>query len=180
MNDGLQSGYGWPSLRAGLYHGLSPGMGWRPRRGGRTIGESGAQCRCPRAYWQLAILAAMAVVLLPFARFTVVSDHSGGIRIGRWSFGGGIWPLPSARSPPSALLARIKPTQRARGPFWDGDRPWRRFFLFGLPRPRGNGRPRGAWRMHQMAENRVSLLIIVSIIHTLAMIAAGGGLAWLV
>ena len=34
--------------------------------------------------------------------------------------------------------------------------------------------------MHQMAENSFFSALIVSIVHTLAMIAAGGGIAWLV
>jgi hypothetical protein len=34
--------------------------------------------------------------------------------------------------------------------------------------------------MHQMAENSFFSALIVSIVHTLAMIVAGGGIAWLV
>ena len=125
--------------------------------------------------------AAMAVVLLPFALLTVVSDHSGGIRIGAGLLvaGFGLYRLFDRRHP--RLLARIKPTQLALWSFLVAIAHGAGFLLvpiyLGLDAAAGHAVHGG---MHQMAENSFLSALIVSIVHTLAMIAAGGGIAWLV
>ena len=125
--------------------------------------------------------AAMAVVLLPFALLTILSDHSSGIRIGAGLLvvGFGVYRLFDRRHPRG--LARIKPTQLALWSFVVAIAHGAGLLLvpiyLGLDATSGHASHTG---MHQPADNSFVSALMVSAVHTLAMIAAGGGLAWLV
>lgn len=181
MNDGLQTGLWLAVIVSGLYHGLSPGMGWPLAVAAGLAEKRGGAVLAALVPLAAGHFAAMAVVLLPFALLTVVSDHSGGIRIGAGLLvaGFGLYRLFDRRHP--RLLARIRPTQLALWSFLVAIAHGAGFLLvpiyLGLDATAGHAANGG---MHQMAENSFLSALIVSIVHTLAMIAAGGGIAWLV
>ena len=181
MNDGLQSGLWLAVVVSGLYHGLSPGMGWPLAVAAGLAEKRGGAVFAALVPLAVGHLAAMAVVLLPFALLTVVSDHSGGIRIGAGVLvaGFGLYRLLDRRHP--RLLARIKPTQLGLWSFLVAIAHGAGFLLvpvyLGLEATAGRAVHDG---MHQMAENSFLSALFVSIVHTLAMIGAGGGIAWLV
>ncbi len=181
MNDGLQTGLWLAVVVSGLYHGLSPGMGWPLAVAAGLSEKRGGAVFAALLPLAAGHFAAMAVVLLPFALLTAVSDHSGGIRIGAGLLvvGFGLYRLFNHRHP--RLLARIKPTHLALWSFLVAIAHGAGFLLvpiyLGLDEAAGRAVHGG---MHQIAESGFLSALVVSIVHTLAMIAAGGGIAWLV
>jgi hypothetical protein len=181
VTEGWQSGLWLAVIVSGLYHGLSPGMGWplavaaglSEKRGTAVLG----------ALLPLAAghFAAMAVVLLPFALLTMLSEHSGGIRIGAGLLvaGFGFYRLLNRRH--SQALARIKPTQLALWSFLVAIAHGAGLLLvpiyLGLDTVSGHASHSG---MYQPADNSFVSALVVSAVHTIAMIGAGGGVAWLV
>src|ERR1700748_1251946 len=104
----------WAAIVAsGLYHGINPGMGWP------LAVAAGLMDKSPRALlaalWPLSIghLAAMLVVLLPFALLLVLAQWQHQIQAGAslLVIGFGIWRLLNPRHP--RLLARIRPNHLA-------------------------------------------------------------------
>jgi len=181
LNDGLQTGLWLAVIVSGLYHGLSPGMGWPLAVAAGLSEKRGGAVFAALVPLAAGHFAAMAVVLLPFALLAAVSDHSSGIRIGAGLLvaGFGLYRLFDRRHP--RMLARIKPTQLALWSFLVAIAHGAGFLLvpiyLGLGTAAGHAVHGG---MHQMAENSFLSALIVSIVHTLAMIVAGGGIAWLV
>jgi hypothetical protein len=181
VNDGLQTGLWLAVIVSGLYHGLSPGMGWPLAVAAGLSEKRGAAVAAALVPLAAGHFAAMAVVLLPFALLAAVSDHSSGIRIGAGLLvvGFGLYRLFDRRHP--RALARIRPTQLALWSFLVAIAHGAGFLLIpvylGLDEAAGHALHGG---MHQPAGNSFVSALIVSAIHTLAMIAAGGGIAWLV
>jgi hypothetical protein len=168
-------------IASGLYHGLSPGMGW-PLAVAAALSERRTNALF-RALLLLAAghLAAMAAVVLPFGLVATLAERSGALRIGVGFLvmGFGIYRL-LARGHPRAL-ACIRPTQLA---LWS--------ILVALAHGAGLllvpvflGLEAGAAHAGHganlaMTDNRLGLAIAVSALHTLAMLAGSGGMAWLV
>jgi hypothetical protein len=181
LDDGLQTGLWLAVIVSGLYHGLSPGMGWPLAVAAGLSEKRGAAVAAALVPLAAGHFAAMAVVLLPFALLAAVSDHSSGIRIGAGLLvvGFGLYRLFDRRHP--RALARIRPTQLALWSFLVAIAHGAGFLLIpvylGLDEAAGHALHGG---MHQPAGNSFVSALIVSAIHTLAMIAAGGGIAWLV
>jgi hypothetical protein len=181
LNDGLQTWLWLAVIVSGLYHGLNPGMGWPLAVAAGLSEKHGGAVFAALVPLAAGHFVAMAVVLLPFALLALVSDHSGGIRIGAGVLvaGFGFYHLLNHRHP--RVLARIKPTQLALWSFLVAIAHGAGFLLvpiyLGLGTAAGHAVHGG---MHQMAENNFLSALIVSIVHTLAMIVAGGGIAWLV
>jgi len=181
LNDGLQTGLWLAVIVSGLYHGLSPGMGWPLAVAAGLSEKRGAAVFAALVPLAAGHFAAMAVVLLPFALLAVVSDHSSGIRIGAGLLvvGFGLYRLFDRRHP--RALARIRPTQLALWSFLVAIAHGAGFLLIpiylGLDEAAGHALHDG---IPQPAGNSFVSALIVSAIHTLAMVAAGGGIAWLV
>ena len=100
-------------VASGLYHGVSPGMGWPLAvSAGLMERKSGALVA---ALWPLWIghLLAMLLVLLPFALLVVLVEWQRQIQVGASSLviGFGIFLLVNRRH--ARMLARIRPTQLA-------------------------------------------------------------------
>jgi hypothetical protein len=98
-------------VASGLYHGLSPGMGWPLAVSAGLIERSSHAL--VMALWPLTVghLLAMFVVILPFALLLVIIEWQQQIQIGAslLVIGFGIFRLVNRRHP--RLLARIRPTQ---------------------------------------------------------------------
>lgn len=167
---------------SGLYHGLNPGMGWP-----LAVSSSLMERRPSALFRALVALAgghflAMLAILLPFAALSVLVTYEQPIRIGAGLIviALGLYLLITQRHP--RFLARVPPSQLA---LWS--------FLVALVH--------GAALMlvpiylglcdlvdldpgHQaasvlMGRNAV-LTLAVAVAHTMAMMVAGGALAWAV
>jgi hypothetical protein len=164
-------------VASGLYHGLNPGMGWP------LAVSAGLWERRDRAVFAALVplafghLAAMALVLLPFAALATALDWSREIRVGAGLLvvAFGLWRLVDRRHP--RFLARIPP---ARIALWS--------FLVALAHGAGlmlvpvmlgictTTAPGAA----PAAAGNVTVAAGVAVLHSLVMIAAGGALAWAV
>jgi hypothetical protein len=164
-------------LASGLYHGLSPGMGW-PLAVSAGLWEKRGSAVF-RAFIPLAFghFAAMAVVLLPFAFLTWFVERSTAIRVsaGVLVAAFGLWRLIDRRHP--RALARIKPTQLA---LWS--------FVMAIAHGAGlllvpiylGLAAAGEHAGHMGMQSDVSSAIEMAALHTLAMFAGGAGVAWIV
>ena len=127
-------------------------------------------------------LLAMLVVLLPFALLVTIIDWQQQIRIGAslLVIGFGIFRLVNQRHP--RVLARIRPTQLGLWSFAVAIAHGAGLML--VPIYLGLCRPADPDKGHVAAgaliNTDVGMAVLVSIVHSVAMVAAGGCLAWLV
>ncbi len=179
VSEGWQTGLWLAVIVSGLYHGLSPGMGWPLAVAAGLWEKRGAAVFAALLPLAAGHFAAMAVVLLPFALLTMLSGHSTGIRIGAGFLvaGFGFYRLFDRRHPRG--LARIKPTQLALWSFLVAIAHGAGFLLVPIYLGLGAATDHAA-HGGMPTDNSLVSALIVSAVHTLAMIAAGGGIAWLV
>ena len=182
------SGIGWTVgglwlavIASGLYHGVNPGMGWP------LAVSAGMMEKSPRALVAaLSALAAghllaMLVVILPFSLLISFVYWQRPIRIGSsllvMSFGA--FRLIDRRHP--RTLARIKPSQLGLWSFAAAIAHGAGLMLapIYLGLCEANGLDRGAAAGTLISAN-LAMAVLVSIVHSGAMIAAGGFCAWLV
>jgi hypothetical protein len=169
-------------VASGLYHGVNPGMGWP------LAVSAGLIERSPHALvaalWPLTAghLLAMFVVILPFALLVAVVEWQQQIRIGA-SFlviGFGIFRFVNRRHP--RVLVRIRPTQLGLWSFAVAIAHGAGLMLvpiyLGLCRAADFDKGREA--AGALMNANVGMAVLVSLVHSVAMIAAGGFLAWLV
>jgi hypothetical protein len=169
-------------VASGLYHGLNPAMGWP------LAVSAGMMEKSPRALvaalWALAAghLLAMLLMILPFSLLVTFVYWQRQIRIGAslLVIGFGALRLVHRRNP--RALVRIKPTQLGLWSFAVAIAHGAGLML--APIYLGLCRADGLDRGHQAGSTLMSaslrMAVLVSIIHTGAMIAAGGLIAWLV
>jgi hypothetical protein len=173
----------WAAVFAsGLYHGLNPGMGWP------LAVSAGLMQRRPRALFAalapltLGHMLAMLVVLLPFSLLIALVQWQREIQIGAsvLVIAFGIFRFVNRRHP--RVLARIKPTQLALWSFAVAVAHGAGLML--VPIYLGLCRAADLNAEHVAAgaliKGDVAMAILVSLAHSIAMIAAGGVLAWLV
>ena len=162
-------------LAIGAYHGLNPAMGWP------LAVANGLTARQGRAVFATVLplaaghLMAMAVVLLPFTLVSALLAWNAPIRLGAGLVLGafGVWRLIDRRHP--RFLARVKPTRLVWWSFLmataHGAGLMLLPFAIGLcasgPAPAQLGLGLGA-------------AVLVSIVHTAAMMCAGLVAAWIV
>ena len=169
-------------IASGIYHGLNPGMGWP------LAVAAGLMERTPRALlaalWPLTVghLLAMFVVILPFSLLVALIQWQRQIQIGAslLVIGFGIFRLINRRHP--RVLARIRPTQLG---LWS----------FAVAIAHGAGLMLvpiylglcstadlniGHKAVGAFINADLGMAVLVSVVHSVAMIAAGGFLAWLV
>lgn len=165
-------------IASGLYHGLSPGMGW-PLAVSAGLWEKRAAALFAAVLWLAAgHFAAMAVVLLPFAFLTRFAERGMEIRIGAGALviGFGLWRLVDRRHP--RALARIRPAQLALWSFVVAIAHGAGLLL--VPVYLGMA-AQGQHSNHAgMGGSSIAVALAVAAVHSLAMIAGGGGIAWTV
>ena len=169
-------------IASGLYHGINPGMGWP------LAVSAGLMERSPRALGAALVpltsghLLAMLLVLLPFALLVAVVEWQRQIQIGASVIviGFGIFRLVDRRHP--RALARIRPTQLGLWSFAVAIAHGAGLML--VPIYLGLCREADLDKGHAAAgaliNANLGMAALVAIVHTIAMIAAGGSLAWLV
>ena len=179
----------------GLFHGLNPAMGWP-----LAVANGMTARRSSAVFATLLPLGsghfiAMAVVLVPFAWLSLLIQWQRPIRIGAGvlvlSFG--VYRLIQRRHP--RALARIRPTQLAWWSFLDGHRARRGADVAAVharavrhragrassqtpPRTGPSSVTPRSWTTWR--DRTSSTALAVAGVHTLAMIGAGLGMAWLV
>ena len=166
-------------VASGLYHGINPGMGWP------LAVSAGLMERSPRALvaalgpLTIGHLLAMAVVILPFALLVTLVAWQQPIRIGAslLVIGFGVFRLVNRRHP--RALARIRPTQLGLWSFAVAMAHGAGLMLvpvyLGLCRVAGNDQAAGT-----LIGGDLGMGVLVSAVHSVAMVAAGGAFAWLV
>jgi hypothetical protein len=185
----------WLTIIAiGLYHGLNPAMGWP------LAVANGMAARRSGAVFATVLplggghFAAMAVVLVPFAWLSRYLEWSRAIRIGAGALVVlfGIFKLIERRHP--RALARIRPTRLAWWSFLmataHGAGLMLLPFMLGLcvTAPAAADATGAAGRlelahatlMNYLARSNVAVAVSVAGVHTLAMMFAGLGMAWVV
>ena len=168
-------------IASGFYHGINPGMGWPLAVSAGLMGNGRRDLLAALGPLAGGHLLAMAGILLPFAALSALVTWQREIRIvaGLVVIAAGIYLLINRRHP--RALARIKPTQLA---LWS----------FAVATAHGAGlmlvpiylglctteelRAMGHEAVGALMTNNIVLAGVVSAIHTLAMIAAGGIMAW--
>ena len=167
-------------VASGLYHGLSPGMGWP------LAVSAGLMERRPRAlflaFWPLSVghLLAILLMLLPFALLLALAEWQRVIQIlaALLVIGYGIFRLFQPRHP--RALARIRPAQLGLWSFAIAIAHGAGLML--VPIYLGLcGTPAHAHDLAvPLATANLTMAMLVAIVHVAAMLAAGGCMAWLV
>ena len=180
---------GWASaglwlevVASGLYHGVNPGMGWP------LAVSAGLMERNPRALvaalWPLAVghLCAILLIILPFSLLAVLVYWQRPIQAGASllviAFGG--FRLVNRRHP--RAMARIRPSQLGLWSFAVAIAHGAGLML--VPIYLGLCQVAGGDRGHAAASALIGadlgMAVQVSVVHSAAVIAAGGVSAWLV
>jgi len=169
-------------VASGLYHGVNPGMGWP------LAVSAGLMERNPRALvvalgpLTVGHLLAMLVIILPFALLVALVEWQRQIQIGASLLvvGFGIFRFVNRRHP--RVLARIRPTQLGLWSFAVAIAHGAGLML--VPIYLGLCGAAGLDRAHAAAgafiNANLGMAVLVSVVHSVAMIAAGGIAAWLV
>ena len=169
-------------VASGLYHGVNPGMGWPLAVSAGLMGHGRRDVVAALAPLAAGHLVSMLVILLPFALMTALLDWQREIRIGASAtvIAFGVFRLVNRRHP--RALARIRPTQLALWSFAIATAHGAGLML--LPIYLGLCSTEDLDAAHRassilMAHNSATA-VLVSLTHTLSMVAAGGVIALLV
>jgi hypothetical protein len=169
-------------IASGLYHGVNPGMGW-PLAVSAGIMEKSPGALVA-ALWALAAghLLAMLLVILPFSLLVTLVYWQQQIRIGAslLVIGFGVFRLVNRRHP--RALARIRPTQLGLWSFAAAIAHGAGLMLVPiyLGLCQANGLDTGNEAAGTLISANLGMAVLVSVVHSGAMIAAGGLSAWLV
>jgi hypothetical protein len=167
----------WVAVFAsGLYHGLNPAMGWPLAVAAGLTERSGAAVARTLAPLAAGHLASIAVVLFPFAALTLLLDWSQAIRIaasvGIIAFA--VFLLLYPRHP--RWLVRIRPRQVALWSFAVSLVHGAGLML--VPMLLGLCAPTSGMTGAEGVAGNAGVALSVALAHTLALVAAGGALAW--
>jgi len=173
----------WAAIVAsGLYHGINPGMGWPLAVAAGLMDKSARALLAALVPLSAGHLLAMLTMLLPFAMLLALADWQRQIQAGAslLLIAYGMLRLAYPRHP--RVLARIKPAQLALWSFVVAIAHGAGLML--VPIYLGLCESAGLDSGHQAAATLIganfAMALIVSVVHTVAMISAGGGAAWLV
>ncbi len=169
-------------VASGLYHGVNPGMGW-PLAVSAGLMERSSRALVA-ALWPLMAghLLAMLVVILPFSLLAVLVQWQRQIQIGAslLVIGFGIFRFVNRRHP--RALARIPPTQLGLWSFAVAIAHGAGLMLVPiyLGLCRAGDLDGGHAAAGALINANLRMAVLVSFVHSIAMVAAGGVLAWLV
>ena len=182
MQDGT-SAWLWAAIVAsGLYPGVNPGMGWPLAVAAGMMDRNARALLVALVPLSAGHLLAMLVMLLPFAMLLALAQWERQIQLaaGLLVVAHGALRLANPRHP--RLLARIRPAQLALWSFVVAIAHGAGLML--VPIYLGLCESTGLDTGHEAAATLVGanlgMALIVSVVHSLAMIAAGGCAAWLV
>jgi len=169
-------------VASGLYHGVNPGMGWP------LAVSAGLMARSARALvgalrpLMMGHLLAMGVVILPFALLVALVEWQHPIQRGAslLVLGFGLFRLVNRRHPRG--LARIRPTQLGLWSFAVAIAHGAGLMLVPiyLGLCRAADLDTGHVAAGALIHANLGMAVLVSVVHAVAMITAGGCVAWLV
>jgi hypothetical protein len=168
-------------VASGFYHGMNPGMGW-PLAVSAGLMERSSRALVA-ALWPLTVghLMAMLAVILPFALLVALVEWQQQIRIGAslLVIGFGTFRFLNRRHP--RVLARIRPARLGLWSFAVAIAHGAGLMLvpiyLGLC---GADLDKGHEAAGALINASLSTAVLVSVVHSVAMVAAGGCLAFLV
>jgi len=169
-------------IASGLYHGVNPGMGWPLAVSAGMMEKSPGALVA--ALWALAAghLLAMLLMILPFSLLVTLVYWQRHIRIGAslLVIGFGVLRLFDRRHP--RALARIKPSQLGLWSFAAALAHGAGLMLVPiyLGLCQAEGLDSGSAAASTLISANLGMAVLVSVVHSGAMIAAGGLSAWLV
>jgi hypothetical protein len=169
-------------LASGLYHGLNPGMGWPLAVSAGLMKRSSRALAAALVPLTAGHLLAMIVMMLPFSLLITLVQWQRQTQIGAslLLIGFGIFRFVNRRHP--RALARIRPVQLGLWSFAVAIAHGAALML--VPIYLGLCRTAGLdWRhegLGALINANLGMAVLVSTVHSAAMIGAGGCLAWLV
>ena len=183
------SGIGWTVaglwlavFASGLYHGVNPGMGWPLAVSAGMMEKSPRGLVAALSALAAGHLLAMLLMILPFSLLISHVYWQRQIRIGAslLVMGFGAFRLIDRRHP--RALARIKPSQLGLWSFAAAIAHGAGLMLapIYLGLCAAEGLDRGDAAAGALISANLGMAVLVSIVHSYAMIAAGGLCAWLV
>jgi hypothetical protein len=167
---------------SGVYHGANPGMGWPLAVSAGLMERSSRALIAALGPLLVGHLLAMLVVNLPFSLLVALVEWQRQIQIGAslLVIGFGIFRFVNRRHP--RALARIRPSQLGLWSFAVAVAHGAGLML--VPVYLGLCRAADLDRSHEAAgaliNANLGIAILVSVVHSVAMIVAGGFSAWLV
>jgi hypothetical protein len=170
-------------IALGAYHGLNPGMGWP------LAVSNGMWAKKEQAVFATFLplagghFLAMAAALLPFALFLAYLDWSQTIRIaaGGMVVAFGVYKLVNRRHP--RIAARLGPKHLTLWSFLTATAHGAGLMLAPIALGLCSGvseTDRGHEAMSELMRSGIATSIAVSTVHTIAMVVAGGTMAWVV
>jgi len=179
--DSTTAGLWLAVVASGLYHGVNPGMGW-PLAVSAGLMEKSWRALV-QALWPLTVghLLAMLVIILPFAVLIILIEWQRQIQLaaGLAVIAFGVFRLLDRRHP--RVLVRIRPTQLGLWSFAVAIAHGAGLML--VPIYLGLCTASDLGRGHKAASVLVNadlgMALLVSTVHSIAMISGGGLLAWL-
>jgi hypothetical protein len=169
-------------VASGLYHGVNPGMGWPLAVAAGLMEKSSSALLGAFRPLTVGHLLAMLLVILPFSLLAAVVYWQREIQIGASLsvIGFGVFRLVNRRHP--RALARIRPTQLGLWSFVVALAHGAGLML--VPIYLGLCRTADFDKAHLAAGALIGadlgMAVLVSVVHSAAMILAGGSSAWLV
>ena len=167
---------------SGVYHGANPGMGWPLAVSAGLMERSSHALVAALGPLMVGHLLAMLVVILPFSLLVALVEWQRQIQIGAslLVIGFGVFRFVNRRHP--RALARIRPTQLGLWSFAVAVAHGAGLML--VPVYLGLCRAADLDRSHEAAgaliNANLGIAVLVSVVHSVAMIVAGGFSAWLV
>jgi hypothetical protein len=169
-------------IASGLYHGINPGMGWPLAVSAGLMERNAGALVAALGYLALGHLLAMLVALLPFALLSMLLTWQWHIQLGASllviGFGIGllVW-----RGHPRALV-RIPPQRLAIWSFAVAMAHGAGLMLVPiyLGMCSAGASNEGNAAASALVETDLAMAALVSMVHSMAMIVAGGAMAWLV
>ncbi len=173
----------WLAVGAsGLYHGINPGMGWPLAVSAGMLEKSPRALAQALGFLALGHLVGMLTAVVPFALLATVAAFEWQIRVAASLLlvAFGIAQLPRGRHP--RLLARISPARLGLWSFAVAIAHGAGLMLvpiyLGLCRAGATASTHAA--AASLAGSSLGIALLVAMVHTAAMLAAGGLMAWLV
>lgn len=183
MDNGWNTALWLAVIASGVYHGLNPGMGWP-----LAVAAGLIERRPSALFGALAPLAgghflAMGIILLPFGMLTALQYWNHEIRVAAALIviGVGILLFVYRRHP--RILARIPPAELGLWSFAIAVAHGAGLMLVPMYLGLCTAKPSSLMdhdATMSIVANNLGLAILVSAVHAIAMIAAGGVVAWVV
>ncbi|MEM7256245.1 MAG: hypothetical protein AAF404_02530 [Pseudomonadota bacterium] len=167
----------WAVIGSGIYHGINPGMGWPLAVSAALMTNQRSSLWLALGMLSLGHLIAMLAILLPFSLMTALVQYEKELRIGAGALvvTMGIYLLINRRHP--KILARIHPTRLILWSFLAAMAHGAGLMLVPVYLGMCAISDGGHLAAQTIMSGNITNAIAVEVVHTLAMVAAGGVIA---